>query len=74
MRHGAMHYDNGSPFRPYVASHICPCHPGRGSLFVVYNNGRGIDFPIRVNGRVLYDWPERVPAAAKRLVERAIAA
>ena len=69
----AVQYDNGAPFRPYVASAICQCHPGRRSLFVVYAGGRGIDWPIKVGERILYDWPERVPAIAKRLVEEVLA-
>ena len=75
--HSAMGYDNSGPFRPYVASTMpCQCHPERnGSLFVVYAGGGRIDFPIRYHdGRIAYDWPERVPVAAKRLVERAYSA
>ncbi len=66
----AVQYDADT--HTYVASAICACHPGRGSLHIVYAGGRGIDWPIKVSGRVLYDWPERVPAVAKRLVERAL--
>ena len=56
--------------RPYVASNL---HDQR--LQVVYAGGWAGDWPIQYpDGRIAYDWPERVPLAAKRLVERAFAA
>lgn len=71
-RQHAVQYDQSSA--PYIASAICRCHPGRRSLHVVYAGGWRIDWPVKVNGRVLYDWPEAVPASVKRLVERAFTA
>ncbi len=59
----------------YVASAIpCSCHPERHTLQVGYGSW-GVDFPVQyADGTIVYDWPERVPQAAKRLVERAFAA
>ncbi len=73
MHNGAPAYSEGGP---YVASLLCkvPRCRRRGHLYTVYAGGRAIDFPIRYgDGRIVYDWPERVPARAKRLVGQAIA-
>ena len=77
----ATHCRNGSPpfggSGPYVATMLCKvvtCAK-RGHLYVVYADSDRIDYPVQyADGRIAYDWPERVPARAKKLVEQALSA
>lgn len=42
---------------------------------LIVSDGWHVDWPIRVpDGRILYDWPERIPAYARRDVDRAFKA
>ena len=39
---------------------------------VMVTNGWWSDWPIKYdNGKIAYDWPERIPKYAKKLVEKA---
>ena len=41
-------------------------------LYLTYGGGWLIEYPVLYpDGRIAYDWPERIPEAAKQLVRRA---
>ncbi len=66
------HYRNDGSCKCDDPDFWVACNISGRALYLVYGGGWLTEYPVKYDdGRIAYDWPERIPEAAKRMVEEA---